>query len=154
MLGMVPWKKKRQSELETIGKNFDEMLDRFFKEPVFSVPGLFSGGNWRPNIDVSEGKKSIIVKAELPGVEKEGIDLSLEGRLLTICGEKKHEKEESGEHYHRVESSFGFYKRTIELPADVDDTKVSAKYKNGVLKIKLKKANRAETKKIKINTGK
>ena len=61
--------------------------------------------------------------------------------------------EESDEHYHRVESSFGFYKRTIELPADVDESKVDAKYKSGVLKIKLKKAKEAETKQIKIKTG-
>ena len=153
MRSMVPWK-KRQSDPAVLGKNFDDLLDRFFKEPAFSIPGLFSSGSWRPNIDVSEGRKNIIVKAELPGVEKEDIDLSLDGRLLTICGEKKHEKEESGEHYHRVESSFGLYRRTIELPSDVDDSKVRAKYRNGVLKIKLKKTNRAETKKIRINTGK
>ena len=153
MLGMVPWK-KRQSEVAARGKDFDEILDRFFKEPVFSNPGLFSSGSWHPNIDVSEGRRNIIVKAELPGVEKENIDLSLEGRLLTIGGEKKQEKEESGEHYHRVESSFGIYKRTIELPSDVDHSKVHAKYKNGVLKIKLKKTGKAKTKKIKILTDK
>ena len=152
MLGMVPWK-KRQSDVTAVGRDFDEMLDRFFKEPVFSVPGLFSSGSWQPNIDVSEGRKNIIVKAELPGVEKENIDLSLEGRLLTIRGEKRHEKEESDEHYHRVESSFGSYRRTIELPSDVDDSKVKAKYKNGVLKIKLRKTNKTETKKINIKTG-
>ena len=153
MLNMVPWK-KRKSDPEAFGRDFDKMLDRFFEAPVFSTPELFSSGSWHPNVDVSEGRKTIIVKAELPGVEKENIDLSLEGRLLTICGEKKQEKEESDEHYHRVESSFGVYKRTIELPSDVDKSKVHAKYKNGVLKIKLKKTNRAETKKIKINTGK
>ena len=153
MLGIVPWK-KRQSEVKALGRDFGELLDRFFEAPVFSTPGLFSSGSWHPNVDVSEGRKNIIVKAELPGVEKENIDLSLEGRLLTICGEKKQEKEESDEHYHRVESSFGVYKRTLELPSDVDKSKVHAKYKNGVLKIKLKKTNRSETKKIKINTGK
>ena len=135
-------------------KDFDNLVDRFFSEPVFSIPKLFSEGSWCPNVDVSEGKRNIIIKAELPGVDKEGIDLSLDGRLLTICGEKKHKKEESNERFHRVESSFGFYKRTIELPADVDDAKVDARYKNGVLKIKLAKAKETETKKIDIKTGK
>jgi HSP20 family protein len=113
---------------------------------------LFSEKSWYPTVDVSEGKKDITVKAEIPGVDKEGIDISLDGRFLTIRGEKKHEKEESDEHYHRVESVFGLYKRTIALPADVDESKVDAKYKNGVLKIKLKKAKEAETKKIQIKT--
>jgi HSP20 family protein len=152
MKNLLPWK-KRGREVANMRKDFDAFFDRFFSEPAFSIPKLFSEKSWYPTVDVSEGKKAIIVKAEIPGVDKEGIDLSINGRLLTICGEKKHEKEESDERYHRVESSFGFYKRTIELPVDVDESKVDAKYKNGVLKIKLKKARETETKKIKINTG-
>lgn len=153
MKSLIPWK-KRNREVANLRKDFDDLMDSFFSEPVFSIPKLFSEGSWYPSVDVSEGKSDIIVKAEIPGVDKEDIDLSLDGRLLTICGEKEHEKEETDEHYHRVESSFGFYRRTIELPADVDDSKVDAKYKNGVLKIKLKKAKEAETRKIKIKTGK
>ena len=153
MKSLIPWK-KRDSEMVNLRKDFDDLFDRFFSEPVFSIPKLFSEKSWYPTVDVSEGKKDIIVKAEIPGVDKEGIDISLDGRFLTIHGEKKHEKEESDERYHRVESSFGFYKRTIELPADVDESKVDAKYKNGVLKIKLKKAKEADPRKIKITTGK
>ena len=73
--------------------------------------------------------------------------------MLTIKGEKKHEKEESGEHYHRMESSFGDYQRTIELPSEVDSSSVDATYKNGILKLKLKKAKEVQTKTIKIKTG-
>jgi HSP20 family protein len=87
-------------------------------------------------------------------VEQKDIEVSLDGRLLTIKGEKKLKKEESDEHYHRVESHFGSYKRTIELPADVDESKVEARYKNGVLKITLQKSKAAETKKIRITAGK
>ena len=153
MRNLIPWK-KRDREIVNWRKDFDDFFDRFFSESAFSISKLFSESSWYPTVDISEGKRDIIVKAEIPGVDKEGIDLSLDGRLLTICGEKKHEKEESDEHYHRVESSFGFYKRTIELPADVDASKVDAKYKNGVLKIKLKKAKEADTKKIEIKTSK
>ena len=152
MKSLIPWK-KRNREMGSLRKDFDDAMDRFFSDPVFSVPKLFSEKSWYPSVDVSEGKKNIIVKAEIPGVEKEGIDISLDGRLLTIHGEKRHEKEESDEHYHRVESSFGLYKRTIELPADVDESEVDAKYKNGVLKIKFRKAKETETKKIKITTA-
>jgi len=153
MKSIIPWK-KRDREMVNLRKDFDDLFDRYFSEPAFSVPKLFSEKSWYPTVDVSEGKRDIIVKAELPGVDKEGIDISIDGRLLTIRGEKKHEREESDEHYHRVESSFGLYKRTIELPADVDESEVDAKYKNGVLKIKFRKAKETETKKIKITTGK
>ena len=152
MKSLIPWK-KRNREMVTLRKDLDDLMDRFFGDPVFTIPNLFSEKSWYPNVDVSEGKTDIIVKAEIPGVDKEGIDISLDGRLLTIHGEKKHEKEESDEHYHRVESSFGLFKRTIELPADVDESKVDAKYKNGVLKIKLNKAKETDTRKIKINTN-
>lgn len=152
MKSLIPWK-KRNREMVNFRKDFDDLFDRFLSEPGFSIPKLFSEKSWYPTVDVSEGKKEIIVKAEIPGVDKEDIDISLEGRFLTIRGEKKHEKEESDEHFHRVESSFGFYKRTIELPSDVDESKVDAKYKNGVLKIKLNKAKETDTRKIKINTN-
>ena len=152
MKSLIPWK-KRDREMVNLRKDFDDLFDRYFSEPPFSIPKLFSEKSWYPTVDVSEGKKDIIVKAEIPGVDKEGIDISLDGRFLTIRGEKKHEKEESDEHYHRVESSFGFYKRTIELPAAVDESKVDAKYKNGVLKIRFKKVKETEMKKIKIKTS-
>ena len=153
MKSLIPWKKQKR-EMANLRNHFDNWMDRFFNEPVFSVPELFSDESWYPNVDVSEGKRDIIVKAEIPGVDKEGIDISLDGRLLTIRGEKKHEQEESNEHYHRVESSFGIFKRVIELPADIEKNEVDAKYKNGVLKIKLKKARSAETRNSKIKTAK
>ena len=152
MKSLIPWKKQKR-EMANLRNHFDNWMDRFFNEPVFSVPELFSDESWYPNVDVSEGKRDIIVKAEIPGVAKEGIDISLDGRLLTIRGEKKHEQEESNEHYYRVESSFGIFKRVIELPADIEKNEVDAKYKNGVLKIRLRKAKSADTKKIEIKTG-
>ena len=152
MKSLIPWKKQKR-EMTNLRNHFDNWMDRFFNEPVFSVPELFSDESWYPNVDVSEGRRDIIVKAEIPGVDKEGIDISLDGRLLTIRGEKKHEQEESNEHYHRVESSFGIFKRVIELPADIEKNEVDAKYKNGVLKIRLRKAKSADTKKIEIKTG-
>ncbi|MFZ0132855.1 MAG: Hsp20/alpha crystallin family protein [Desulfobacterales bacterium] len=148
MKNLVPWK-KRSGEMAGRHQEFNDLLERFFGE---HFPKGLSGENWYPSVDVSERDKDIIVKAEIPGVEKEDIDIALEGRLLTIRGEKKHEKEEKNEHYHRVESSFGYYRRTIELPTAVDENKVEAKYKNGVLKINLKKAKGAETRKIEIKS--
>ena len=153
MKNLIPWKKQKR-EMANLRKDLDDWMDRFFTAPAFSFSEPFSEKSWYPSVDVSEGKRDVVVKAEIPGVDKEGIDISLDGRLLAIRGEKKHEREESDEHYHRVESSFGIFKRVIELPADIDKNEVDAKYKNGVLKIRLKKAKSADTKKIEIKTGK
>ena len=152
MKNLMPWR-RRDREMTPFRKGMDDFFDRFFRNPVLSGGGIFSDHNWYPSVDVSEGKKEIMVKAEIPGVDRKDIDISLDGRLLTIKGQKKHEKEESEEHYHRVESSYGYYQRTIELPAEVDSSQVDATYKDGILKMKLKKAKPAETKKIAIQTN-
>jgi HSP20 family protein len=153
MKSLAPWKRKSH-EVSPYRSDFENLVDRFFKESAFPGDGLFSEKGWHPTVDVSEGKRDIVVKAELPGVDKDGIDISLDGRFLTIRGEKRQEKEETDEHYQRVESSFGMFKRTVELPAEVDASKVDARYKNGVLKIKLKKTKEAESRKIVIKAGK
>ena len=152
MKSLIPWK-RRHGEMSPFSRDKEDLFNRFFRMPMSFGRSLFSDESCYPSVDVSEGKKDIIVKAEIPGVDRKDIDISLEGRLLSIKGEKKQEKEESGEHYHRVESSFGYYQRTIELPAEVDPSDVDAAYKNGILKIKLKKIEEAETKTIKVKTG-
>jgi HSP20 family protein len=151
MKSLIPWK-RRYRDMIPFRKDKEDLSDRFFGMPMPFGRSLFSDESWYPSVDVIERKKEIIVKAEIPGVDRKNIDISLDGRLLTIKGEKKHEKEESGEHYHRMESSFGYYQRTLELPAEVDSSDVDAAYKNGILKIKLKKVKEAETKTIKIKT--
>ena len=151
MKSLIPWK-RRHREIIPFGKGKEDLFERFFSMPMYFGRGLYSDESWYPNLDVSEGKKDIIVKAEIPGVDRKDIDVSLDGRVLTIKGEKKQEIEDSGEQYHRMESSFGYYQRTLELPAEVDSSDVKATYKNGILKLKLKKVKEAETKTIKIKT--
>jgi HSP20 family protein len=150
MFELMPWKKREQNDLVHLRRDFDDLVNRFFDRD-FWVPGdLLREDNWFPSVDISEGKKDITVKAEIPGVEANDIDISLNGKLLTIKGEKKQEKEEKKENYHRMERSYGYFNRTIELPAEVDAEKVDASYKKGVLKIELKKTKESETKKIEI----
>jgi HSP20 family protein len=105
-----------------------------------------------PKVDVSEGKKHVTVKAEIPGMDKNDIDVSLEDGFLRIQGEKKHESEESDENIYRRESSWGRFSRIIELPAEVEESDVEAKYKNGVLTIKLKKTKESQKRRIQIKT--
>ena len=103
-------------------------------------------GEWAPALDVSETKDAVMVKAEVPGMDPKEIQLSLEDQLLTLKGEKKQEKEEKDEkeHYYRSERSYGAFVRTVRLPATVDGSKVTATFKNGLLKVTLPKAATAK----------
>jgi len=99
---------------------------------------------------VAETKNDIVVKAEMPGLDPKDIDISLSDGLLTIKGEKKQEREEKEENYHLVERSYGSFARSVRLPGEIQSDKISASYKNGVLKVTLPKSEAAKKKEIKI----
>ena len=153
MFGILPWKRKKDNFATEYRRELDNLYDRFFEPHFLPSSYLFGEGKWDPTIDISEGRKDITVKAEIPGIEAKDFDISIDGRLLTIKGEKKQERKQKEETYYRVERSYGYFNRTIELPAEVDPDKVEAKYKRGILKIKLQKAEEYETKRIKVFTG-
>jgi HSP20 family protein len=115
----------------------DRLFERFFDSPWAELPAL---GEWNPALDVTEGKDAVTVKAELPGVDAKDVGVSLEGDVLTIKGEKEQKKEEKDERQHRVERSWGAFMRSVRLPAPVDNSKVTASFKNGVVTITLPKA--------------
>ncbi len=95
-------------------------------------------------------KGDLVVKAELPGIDPKDIDISLNEGVLTIKGEKKQEKEEKEEGYHLIERSYGSFTRSIRLPREIQNEKISASYKNGVLRITLPKTEEAKKKEVKI----
>jgi HSP20 family protein len=105
----------------------------------------------RPAIDVIDGKDKITVKAELPGIEREDIDILLKDELLTISGEKKSETEEKDEGHYYVERSFGTFRRTVTLPAAVRGDEVKAAYRDGVLEIDLPKAEEEQARRFKVD---
>lgn len=150
MVNLVPWKRKKTNP--ATNTRASNLFERFFDEPFLPAFDPFNHSKWRPRVDVREGRSSITVEAEIPGMDKEDIDLSIEDRYLHIKGKKSKEDEESREDYYRVERSYGFFNRTVELPAAVDDTSVDAKYKRGVLKVKLKKLKENGTKRIRITS--
>ena len=152
MFDVLPWKRNRDKHAKELRREVDSMYDRFF-EPDFLPSTLFGKGEWGPKLDISEGRKDIIVKAEIPGIEAKDLDISLDGRRLNIRGEKKQEQTEEEETYYRTERSYGYFNRTIELPAEADPDKVDASYKKGILKIKLRKTKSSETKRINVTTG-
>jgi HSP20 family protein len=126
---------------------FDSFFDRESKLPV-------GNRDWTPRFDLEESKDSIVVKADIPGMDEKDISVSLSGDNLIIKGERKFEKEEKDRQYHRVERSFGAFQRIISLPVTVDASKINAEYKKGVLEVHLPKKPEAKSKEIPITVGK
>jgi HSP20 family protein len=110
------------------------------------------GLDWRPNVDISETRADYLIKVELPEVEKDDVDVSIDNGLLTIKGERKFVKEDETETQHRIESMYGMFSRSFTLPSDADEASISAKSKDGVLKVRIPKVQEtvAESKKIAI----
>jgi HSP20 family protein len=105
---------------------------------------------WAPLVDISEDDKEFVVKAEVPEMKKEDIKINVHDDVLTLSGERKYEKEEKGKKYHRVERAYGSFLRSFTLPENADGTKVSAEYKDGVLKVRLPKSENAKPKAIEV----
>jgi len=102
------------------------------------------GSNWAPAVDIKEEDDRFVITADIPGVAPEDIDITMEGGVLTIRGERKHESEEEKEGYHRVEREHGTFMRRFALPENVDAEQVSASSKDGVVELSLPKAEKKE----------
>jgi HSP20 family protein len=112
------------------------------------------GGAWMPPVDIySTGEHTLVIKAEIPGMAKEDIDITVENFTLTIHGEKKTEQTVKDDQFHRVERSYGTFTRSFALPQTVDSSKVAAEYKDGVLTITLPQREEAKPKQIKVNVA-
>jgi HSP20 family protein len=104
-----------------------------------------------PAVDVYEDEKKVVLKLEVPGIEEKDLDVSVENHTLTVKGERKFEKEEKEENFHRIERRYGSFYRAFSLPSTVDTENIAAKYEAGVLKLELKKKPEAQPKQIKVN---
>lgn len=107
-------------------------------------------GRWSPKVDIVENEKSYVVRAEVPGVSREDIDIDLKENTLVIKGEKKSEKKDEKENYVRVESTYGSFQRSFFLDEKIDRNNISAKYKDGVLEVTLPKKEEATPRKIEV----
>lgn len=129
-------------------------IDRLFESPFsFLAPSTSFFEGWTPAVDIYQDSDKYVVKAELPGMKKEDIEVSLDGNTLTIFGERKQEEEKKeGENY-RSERFFGRFQRSITLPDEVQANKIEATYKDGVLNVTLPKAEGAKPKQIQVKTS-
>lgn len=131
-------------------KRFPGRDRRFFESPL-SRTSEFLG--WTPAFDVYEEKDKYIVKAELPGMKKEDINVSLHDGNLIISGERKSETKSEGTEVYRAERYFGKFQRSVSLPPTVATTKVAAEYKDGVLTVTLPKSEEAKPRQIEVNVS-
>ena len=132
--------------------DMDKWFEDFFHRSFPSVmPRLaVEEMEFSPAIDIYEEENDVVVKAELPGIEKEDIDISLTEDSITVAGEKKAEHKVEKKNFYRYESSYGSFCRTMALPSDVQPDKVKAEFKNGVLQIRMPKTEEAKKKGIKV----
>ena len=133
------------AEFERIRREFDRLMEELVPMPREAGERPFA-----PVVDVYETDNEVVVKAELPGVKKENIEVSIKDNSLCIRGEKKEDREEKTETYHRVERTYGRFERVIGLPTDVKVESARAEFKDGVLEIRIPKVEGAKERKINI----
>lgn len=156
MNSMIRWTRPELYNWPSFGRlsELRSEIDRLFEAPLSELThGSRLFGPWNPPIDVFEDKDSLTVKAELPGMKKEDIELSLHDGCLSISGERKSESKHEGAELYRTERFVGRFQRTVSLPTPVATDKIKAEYKDGVLMVILPKTEEAKPKKIDVTVG-
>jgi len=139
-------------------REFAQLQDRlnraFVDSHGRSDEGLLSSGSWMPPVDIYQsGEHELVMKAELPDMTREDIDVTVDNGTLTIKGEKKLSSEAREEQFHRIERRYGAFSRSFSLPTSVDPSRVAAEYRNGVLTVKLPMRDDAKPRQIKVDVA-
>jgi len=133
-------------------RNLQEEVNRLFTGNVarsFDDEGI-ARGSWSPSVDIYENKEQIVLEAELPGMNREDFDLSVENNVITLRGERRFEKKDDADNYHRVERAYGSFTRSFTLPNTVTAEGANADYRNGVLRVTLPKREETKARRIEI----
>jgi len=133
-------------------RSLQDEMNRLFMTSVprgFGQEDLASGG-WSPSVDIYETESEIVLEAELPGMNREDFEVSIENNVITLKGERNFEKKDEGDNYHRVERAYGSFSRSFSLPRSVSADSTSADFKNGILRVALPKKEEAKARKIQV----
>jgi HSP20 family protein len=149
-MALIRWDPFR--EMSSLQERMNRLMSDFRTRSPFGEEEM-AQGSWIPAVDIYETKESIVLNVELPGVTKEDIALEVKDSTLTIKGEKKLEKNVTEENFYRMERSYGSFTRAFTLPSTVQQDKVKAKFRDGILEIMLPKAEEAKPKQIKVDVG-
>ena len=131
-------------------EDMSSRLSRWFGRPMTEPGATENFGLWSPAVDVQETEKEYLIKADLPDVNKADVKVGIEDGILTVEGERKQEKEEKGKKFHRVERTYGRFVRRLSVPSDVDEPKVAAEFKDGVLSVHLPKSPAAKQRTVEV----
>ena len=152
---LIPWRQKEQeggrrlAPVDSFRHEMDRLFDSFFRGPFgLAETGFGPLAEWSPTLDVSENESTVTVRAELPGVKPEDLDVTVTGDTLVLSGEKKESSEKQDKNVWHSESRYGSFRRQVRLPAEVDPDQVEAKYANGVVEIRLTKSQATKAKRI------
>jgi HSP20 family protein len=140
------------TDLFSMQGELNRIFDRFFNHGATDDNDLRTS-TWYPSVDVTERDDAYVMKAELPGVSRGDVKITLKDNLLTIHGEKKRETEEKDKNYFRNERHYGVFQRTFTLPSKVHGEKINANFTNGVLTIEIPKAEDAKPKEIEVKVS-
>ena len=146
---LVRWRPR--GYVPALPSEVDHMFDRLMRS--WASPVSISEFDWNPSVDVSESDDEIVVKAEIPGVSPQDVDISIDDNHLIISGEKKQESEEKEKNYYRVERSYGSFRRSLALPSGVDVDSIKASSKDGVLSIHIPKVESKKSRKVEIEAS-
>ena len=147
-MGLVRWDPFR--EIEDVQLRLNRLLGGRLE--TTDRDGL-TFGDWTPAVDVRETEKEYLIKADLPEVRKEDVKVEFQNGFLTVEGERRHEKEEKGTTFHKVEREYGKFVRRFALPTEIDATQVQADFRDGVLNVHLPKSARAQPKTIEVKVA-
>lgn len=145
-MSIVRWDPFR--ELEDVSTRLNRLFGQGPLARAEQASDTMAAFDWVPSVDIAETSEEFSVKAELPEVKKEDVKVTVESGVLRIEGERKKEKEEKGKRFHRVERSYGSFMRSFALPENVDEAKVLAEFKDGVLSVRLPKTDKARAKAV------
>jgi len=146
--GLTRWNPAGELFRDRFGRLFDQAFADFGRG--FESGEDVASRNWLPSVDISETDDSLLLYVELPGMTKDDVDITLENNLLSIRGERKFEKENTKENFHRIERTFGSFSRSFTLPSNVRSDEVNASFRDGLLHIEIPKAEEAKPRKIAI----
>src|SRR5512140_658748 len=142
-------------------REMDEAQNRFNPFFLAGFPNRMGSGeihsltvaDWSPEVDISEDERGYLLKADLPEMKKDDVRVTVEDGVLSVSGERKGEKEDHKRKFHRIERSFGNFRRSFTLPEDADSTKVTADFRDGVLKVHLPTTARPKSKAIEVKVA-
>lgn len=133
-------------------RSLQDEVNRLFSGafPKSSIQEEILRGAWAPNVDIFENKEKLVIQAELPGLRTEDVDVSIENNVITLSGERKFEKQDEGDNYHRIERSYGSFSRSFTLPQTVTSEGAEANFKDGILTVALAKREETKARKIEV----